>query len=393
VRIFLSYASERRAAAEPIALALRGRGHAVFFDKDDLPGAESYDAQIETAVGESDLMIFLISPESVEPGRYTLTELAFARHRWRSARGRVLPVLIAPTPLERTPAYLTSVQILKPEGNAAAEVASFVDGIIPVAKVEHALPLAAALGVASGMVSGGVDLFAPLKPFRLEFASLQTEASVADVVVKRLFLVGGEFCHAPYVFALAIAALLLIWDRTRFPRLLWVLPIILAAWSGAYHLADGVINPRGSDVPQLGLLLSTECLSYGEAEEDNVQPPTLRQDLSPDKRALCEELQKYETQLRPLYARTQAYLFTFAGLGAGFLGALLMMLGLGRLSPRLRHLEAVVLSVFAGSLAGALLNTKVPAALGFKETLLPLFVLWQAAVAMAIAWQFTKPGR
>jgi hypothetical protein len=120
VRIFLSYASERRAAAEPIALALRGRGHAVFFDKDDLPGAESYDAQIETAVGESDLMIFLISPESVEPGRYTLTELAFARHRWRSARGRVLPVLIAPTPLERTPAYLTSVQILKPEGNAAA---------------------------------------------------------------------------------------------------------------------------------------------------------------------------------------------------------------------------------------------------------------------------------
>jgi hypothetical protein len=162
VRIFLSYASERRAAAEPIALALRGRGHAVFFDKDDPPGAESYDAQIETAVGESDLMIFLISPESVEPGRYTLTELAFARHRWRSARGRVLPVLIAPTPLERTPAYLTSVQILKPEGNAAAEVASFVDGIIPVAKVEHALPLAAALGVASGMVSGGVDLFAPL---------------------------------------------------------------------------------------------------------------------------------------------------------------------------------------------------------------------------------------
>jgi uncharacterized membrane protein YjjP (DUF1212 family) len=102
---------------------------------------------------------------------------------------------------------------------------------------------------------------------------------------------------------------------------------------------------------------------------------------------------KKETQLRPLYARTQAYLFTFAGLGAGFLGALLMMLGLGRLSPRLRHLEAVVLAVFAGSLAGALLNTKVPAALGFKETLLPLFVLWQAAVAMAIAWQFTKPGR
>ena len=175
-----------------------------------------------------------------------------------------------------------------------------------------------------------------------------------------------------------------------------MLPIIVAAWSGAYHFAVGITNPTGgSDVPRLDLLLTAECLSYGEpaAEDDKPPPPTLRQDLSPDKRALCEALQKYETQLRPLYERTQAYLFTFGGLGAGFLGALVTTLGLGLLSLRLRHLEAVVLAVFAGSITGALLNYKIPGALGLKESWLPLFVLWQAAVAMAIAWQFTKPGR
>src|SRR4051812_22133948 len=122
MRIFLSYASEQRQVAEPIAFALRGRGHKVFFDKEDLPPAGNYDAQIEAAVRSSDFMIFLISPESVSAKRFTLTELLFARRKWHSARDHVLPVLVAPTPLSQIPAYLTSVQILSPEGNLAAEV-------------------------------------------------------------------------------------------------------------------------------------------------------------------------------------------------------------------------------------------------------------------------------
>ena len=35
--IFLSYASEQRASAEEIALALREEGHTVFFDRTELP--------------------------------------------------------------------------------------------------------------------------------------------------------------------------------------------------------------------------------------------------------------------------------------------------------------------------------------------------------------------
>ncbi|MGO9174348.1 MAG: toll/interleukin-1 receptor domain-containing protein [Rhodomicrobium sp.] len=129
MRIFLSYASERRAVAEPIALALRNRGHEVFLDKDDLPAGKSYGAQIEDAIKGSDLMIFLISPESVEQGRYTLSELEFARKHWRVASRKLLPVKIADTDLAKVPAFAKSVTILEPQGNIAAEVAAAADDL------------------------------------------------------------------------------------------------------------------------------------------------------------------------------------------------------------------------------------------------------------------------
>jgi len=81
MKIFLSHASEDKSAAESIAFSLRSRGHKVFLDRDDLPPGQSYDQQIERAVKESDILIFLVSPSSVTSGRYTLTELAFARRK------------------------------------------------------------------------------------------------------------------------------------------------------------------------------------------------------------------------------------------------------------------------------------------------------------------------
>ena len=126
MRIFLSYASERHDVAEGIALALRNEGHAVFLDRDDLPPGSSYDDQIRNAINASDLLVFLISPESVSDGRYTLTELAFARKRWPSPQHRILPVEIAATPFDTVPNYLKAVTILQPQGNRGAEVAAAV---------------------------------------------------------------------------------------------------------------------------------------------------------------------------------------------------------------------------------------------------------------------------
>lgn len=127
MKIFLSYPSEIRPVAEPIAFSLRSRGHSVFFDRDDLPAGKSYDDQIQKAVEQSDIMVYLIAPASVEKGRYTLTEVEFARHAWRYPADRVLPVMIEPTDISKIPTFLKGVTILEPQGNISAEVGAAVD--------------------------------------------------------------------------------------------------------------------------------------------------------------------------------------------------------------------------------------------------------------------------
>ena len=121
--IFLSYASEQAILAEEIQLALVGSGHNVFFDKAALPPGGDFNARIRQAIDVSDGMVFLISPHSVEPGSYALTELEFAKKKWRHPSHGVLPVLTEPTDLEGLP-YLRAATYLKPVGNVAAEVAA-----------------------------------------------------------------------------------------------------------------------------------------------------------------------------------------------------------------------------------------------------------------------------
>jgi TIR domain len=125
MKIFLSYAGEQRAMAEPLALALEADGHEVFFDRQDLPAGASYHDRIRQAVDDADRYIFLVSPQSVEPGSYALTELSLAQARWPRPAGRVLPVMAAATPFEQLPAYLGAVTVLQPQGHLAAEVAAY----------------------------------------------------------------------------------------------------------------------------------------------------------------------------------------------------------------------------------------------------------------------------
>ena len=93
------------------------------------PPAESFDQKIERAVKRSDVFAFLISPDSVAQGRYTLTELSFARRKWPNPSGRVLPVMIRKTSPEQIPPYLKAVTILEPRGNIAAETSAAVDNM------------------------------------------------------------------------------------------------------------------------------------------------------------------------------------------------------------------------------------------------------------------------
>jgi nucleoid-associated protein YgaU len=122
MKIFLSYPSSHKEAAASINYELHAAGHDVFFDKEDLPPGQSYNEKIRSAIEASDLFLFLITPQSVTQGQYTLTELKIASRRWPRPAGHVLPVMLEPTPFDKIPAYPKAVTILIPEGNVAAEI-------------------------------------------------------------------------------------------------------------------------------------------------------------------------------------------------------------------------------------------------------------------------------
>jgi hypothetical protein len=130
MKIFLSYAHEQRPIAEEVSVSLSVRGHNVFFDRSSLKAGLEYDAAIQKAIKECDLFTFLISPESLEQGSYTLTELGFAKDEWKNPSGRVLPVMARPTLNSKVDAYLRAVTILYPQGNLAAEVAARADALL-----------------------------------------------------------------------------------------------------------------------------------------------------------------------------------------------------------------------------------------------------------------------
>lgn len=152
-RLFLSYSSADRAAAEEIAQALAVDGHEVFFDQRALNASDNYGERIRRSIAKADWFIFLISKRSLASGSFTITELGLAQRRWPSPAGTVLPVLIDDeVPISDIPVYLRSVHILRPKGNAAAEIAAVIaasSGVKPrcwTIAAMLALLLAGALG-------------------------------------------------------------------------------------------------------------------------------------------------------------------------------------------------------------------------------------------------------
>lgn len=127
MRVFISYKkSETKEIAEAISLCLVSDGNRVFLDENSLPIGGTFDNRIRKAVKDSDLFIFLLSPGAVREGSYTLTELEFARKKWRNPEGHIITVEALPTDFTTVPAYLKAINVLKPKGNVAAEVCGVV---------------------------------------------------------------------------------------------------------------------------------------------------------------------------------------------------------------------------------------------------------------------------
>jgi tetratricopeptide (TPR) repeat protein len=128
MRIFISHSSKYRALCERLQLALEANGrHDVFVDRSELTPGQAFDEKIRTAILGCELLLFLVSPESVAAGSYALAELNIAKSRWRHPGHHVLPVKVAPTPQDAIPAYLSAVTILEPQGDVVAETLAAVE--------------------------------------------------------------------------------------------------------------------------------------------------------------------------------------------------------------------------------------------------------------------------
>lgn len=140
IRIFLSHQPELEKHAKDIASCIEARGHQV------LRSAQSGDrhGQLADLIGQSDAFIFLITPQSVAPGTQTMSELQLAQRRWPVPDDHVLPVAVARTKLANVPSYLRSINILKPQGDLALDIAGHVDRI---AGRPNAIIMAALLGL------------------------------------------------------------------------------------------------------------------------------------------------------------------------------------------------------------------------------------------------------
>lgn len=146
MKIFVSYPSDQRDVAERLRLALEGEGHDVFTDRTELKEGEPFHAALREAIDDADAMIFMVTPRSVAPGSYALSELDLAQRQWRSPGGHVLPVLVEPTPLSAIPAYLRSVTLLQPRGDLVAET------VAAVARMRRGWALPVWLGIAAALL-------------------------------------------------------------------------------------------------------------------------------------------------------------------------------------------------------------------------------------------------
>jgi TIR domain len=182
MKLFISYPSAQRDLAARLVLALEAEGHDVFHDRSDLNAGEAFHQRLREAVAAADAFVFLITPEAVAPGSYTLAELEFAQAHWRRPSGHVLPVMVVPTPISALPPYLSAVTVLQPRGELVAETVAAVARLKPGGagkRMKIALGLALALAVAGGLGYVGMQRHA-VEQARLEQQAAQQATQQRD---------------------------------------------------------------------------------------------------------------------------------------------------------------------------------------------------------------------
>ncbi len=90
------------------------------------------------------------------------------------------------------------------------------------------------------------------------------------------------------------------------------------------------------------------------------------------------------------------YRLFFAGLAGGFVGSAITAFGISRVDSGFRSRawsRTVIIGTVAGSLLECLSNESRDQIPFHVDSLLPLFLMWQPAVAASIAYGFSRPGK
>lgn len=359
MQIFLSYASDDKAIAEPIAFSLRARGHKVFLDRDDLPAGGEYDHKIEKAVQQSALFIFLISPASVAKGRFTLTELEFARQKWKKPDGRVLPVMAAPTPIIDVPSFLKSVTILEPKGNVAAEVASAAVELVRD-KDRRSLYVLGGLCLLSGLLTNS--------------AQTGLVALVGDAVIHRDITVSRVLSGGLFGIALVAAFAYLAGFRLKMLLIPIVVSISFFAAMETFFTVAPIFNLKDPTMFE-SAELRDKCSAFNRGESQSADP-VLKQ--------ACDALNAFDQRGSALTKLMSLPAFAVVYLLAGLVGALLTYLGAVPLSDRRMSVAGIVSVPALGAIAAAVIGTiMIQFGVAIDSTL--LFASWQPVVGMALA--------
>lgn len=177
MNIFLSYASEHREIAERIHLKLVNAGHEVFYDRQNLRPGHSFDLKIKEEIERCDLFVFLLTPESIEPGSYALTEVDLAQRKWLNPEGRVLVVDLGLHQGQSIPPYLRANILLSPKGDPASETLFAVENLGKQRSFQSAAETSAPVG-------GTPDYRRWLLPATLAIAALIGLWTVFHMVLK-----------------------------------------------------------------------------------------------------------------------------------------------------------------------------------------------------------------
>jgi hypothetical protein len=346
LRIFISFASEQREPAELIAIALRGRGHQVFFSRDTLPPAESFDVRIERAVWASDFFIFLVSPEAVVKGKYTLTELSYARKKWPSASGHVLPVIVAPTPINSIPPFLRSVSIFEPEGNVAADTAAEVDNILRRSGRRSVWSFAL-FGAATGVLS-----FLSMRYFPILNAPLFVKVKFVDHIdVLPGLMFGALIAYLNWTFGV----------RAKFPLAI-ILLLTVVSWILAVNAC---------------LLVNVDLHKYtytaGALLDDGADTGKADPQSDVEQTKIVENV---------------PFVGALSGMIGGLVGAIGTLLGVALANDRARTAHGILPIVVAATLIGSILGLLDSATASDWRTVpvwLLLYVGWQGTFAGMLA--------